>query len=162
MGRTGRLRDGRKSTVKALTNKQRQCIQGILDLKSAKEIARDLGTSRHAVEQHLKAVRKKFNTTDSFEAARRFAAQERASDSSYYDESDVQSNHVQQLQDHRLRNGHDRPSRMLRDSVFETRGAAYGHSSVKTIGLIILASVGLVATLALLVAIAEGVKLLTS
>jgi len=150
------------STTTQLTEKQRACIRGVLDLKSAKEIARDLGLSHHSVEKHLKAVRKKLGARDTAEAARIFAAQERGTESPYYRLSDVQAVRSNALRPERPGHDYDDIHRLSRDPAFETRGAAYGHGSLKTIGLIILASLAMVAVLALLVAIAEGVKLLTS
>jgi len=134
----------------------------VLELKSAKEIGRDLGLSHHSVEKHLKAVRRKLGARDTTEAARIFAARERGTESPYYRLSDVPFPEPGQLQQEPLQNELAGNGRVLRDSAFEPRGAAYGHSSLKTIGLIILASLAMVAVLALLVAIAEGVKLLTS
>ena len=37
-----------------LSPRQEACLRGVLELKSAKEIARDLGISPHAVEKHLR------------------------------------------------------------------------------------------------------------
>ncbi len=153
---------GEGITAKELTAKQRECIQGILDLKAPKEIARELRVSHHTVEQHLKAVRRKLGARDTLEAARIFARQRNHTESPYYRLSDVQSGSDRPLNREWPGNDYDGIDRLHRDPVFETRGAAYGHSSLKTVGLIILASVALVAILALLVAIAEGVKLLTS
>ncbi len=66
-----------RSSKGELTERQRQCLEGILNLKSGKEIARELGISAHAVEKHLRASRDKLGATSSADAARLFAAQGR-------------------------------------------------------------------------------------
>jgi DNA-binding CsgD family transcriptional regulator len=55
-----------------LSRRQEECLRGVLELKSAKEIARDLGISPDAVEKHLKATRTKLGVRSSAEAARLF------------------------------------------------------------------------------------------
>jgi DNA-binding CsgD family transcriptional regulator len=56
-----------------LSPRQEECLRGVLELKSAKQIARDLGISPHAVEKHLRLCREKFGVTTTAEAARKFA-----------------------------------------------------------------------------------------
>lgn len=63
-----------------LSPRQEECLRGILELKSAKEIAHDLGISPHAVEKHLRVSREKFGASTSAEAARLFASQRQGSD----------------------------------------------------------------------------------
>jgi DNA-binding CsgD family transcriptional regulator len=58
-----------------LTARQQECLRGVLQLKSAKEIARGLGISPHVVEKHLKACRDKFEVASTAEAARIFSAE---------------------------------------------------------------------------------------
>ena len=58
-----------------LSPRQNECLHGVLELKSAKEIARELGISPHAVEKHLKVAREKFGVASSAEAARMLAFQ---------------------------------------------------------------------------------------
>ena len=53
-----------------LSPRQQECLRGVLQLKSAKAIARDLGISPHAVEKHLRVSREKYGVTSSAEAAR--------------------------------------------------------------------------------------------
>jgi hypothetical protein len=48
----------------------------VLQLRSGKEIARELGISPHAVEKHLRICREKYGVATSAEAARLFALQE--------------------------------------------------------------------------------------
>ena len=48
-----------RTNVPQLTERQRDCLQGYLQRKTAKEIGRELGIGHHGVEQHLKAARKK-------------------------------------------------------------------------------------------------------
>jgi DNA-binding CsgD family transcriptional regulator len=67
-------------SAKGLSPRQEQCLRGVLDLKSAKEIARDLGISPHAVEKHLRSAREKFGVSSSAEAARILALHSKGSD----------------------------------------------------------------------------------
>ena len=53
-----------------LTERQQQCLEGYLARKTAKQIGRELGITHHAVEQHLKAARRKLGVADTAEAAR--------------------------------------------------------------------------------------------
>jgi DNA-binding CsgD family transcriptional regulator len=53
-----------------LTEREKVCLRQWLQHKSAKEIARDLGISNHAVEKRLKMARTKLGATSSLEAAR--------------------------------------------------------------------------------------------
>jgi len=50
-----------------LSPRQEECLRGVLELKSAKEIARDLGISPHAVEKHLRVSREKYGVATSAE-----------------------------------------------------------------------------------------------
>lgn len=70
-----------------LSPRQAECLRGVIDLKSAKEIARDLGISPHAVEKHLRSCREKFRVATSAEAARLFARHNRGSEFPYYQAS---------------------------------------------------------------------------
>lgn len=59
-----------------LSPRQKECLRGVLQLRSGKEIARELGISPHAVEKHLRICREKYGVATSAEAARLFALQE--------------------------------------------------------------------------------------
>ena len=56
-----------------LTQAERECLQGILDRKTAKEMGRDLQISHHAVEKRLKRARQKLGVQSSLAAARLYA-----------------------------------------------------------------------------------------
>lgn len=56
-----------------LTEREKDCLQGVLDRKTAKEMALELGISHHAVEKRLKRARQKLKAHTSIEAARIFA-----------------------------------------------------------------------------------------
>lgn len=62
-----------QSGNQALSRRQAECLRGVLDLKSAKQIGRELGISPHAVEKHLRICREKFGVASTAEAARLFA-----------------------------------------------------------------------------------------
>lgn len=72
-----------------LSPRQQECLRGVLELKSAKAIARDLGISPHAVEKHLRVAREKFGVASSVEAARLFALQAKGSEFPHSDDSDL-------------------------------------------------------------------------
>ena len=72
----------------SLSPRQAQCLRGVLDLKSAKLIGRELGISPHAVEKHLRICRQKFGVATTAEAARLFARAE-GSEFSYSAKSDL-------------------------------------------------------------------------
>src|SRR5947208_6122264 len=59
-----------------LTERQRQCLRGVLELKTAKEIGREMGLSHHMVEMHLMRARHALGARDTREAARIFASLE--------------------------------------------------------------------------------------
>lgn len=66
-----------------LSRRQAECLRGVLDLKSAKQIGRELGISPHAVEKHLRVCREKFGVASTAEAARLFARGAAGSESPY-------------------------------------------------------------------------------
>lgn len=72
-----------------LSPRQEECLRGVLQLKSAKEIARDLGISPHAVEKHLRLCREKIGVASSAEAARQFARADRGSENPHSEHSDL-------------------------------------------------------------------------
>ncbi|WP_260484283.1 EF-hand domain-containing protein [Sphingomicrobium flavum] len=60
--------------IDRLTDNERQCLERVLDHQTAKEMARDLGISHHAVEKRLKRAREKLGAATSLEAARIYGA----------------------------------------------------------------------------------------
>ena len=58
------------SQIDRLTDKQLEAVRGVAELKSAKEIARELDVSSHAIEARLKHVRAILGVDTSAEAAR--------------------------------------------------------------------------------------------
>jgi len=144
-----------------LTERQQQCLWGVLGHRTAKEIGRELGISHHAVEQHLKAARRKLGTSSTLEAARVFASSD-AMVGPYYDLSDVHEYRSQDLATNGRTVRHEVDNPTLHDSAGERSGFVYGFSAVQTLGAILLTGLGLVAILALMIAVAQGVKTLTS
>lgn len=59
---------------RSITAKQHQVMERVLDLKTSKEIARDLGISPSTVDQRINAVRDKLSAPDRASAARAYAA----------------------------------------------------------------------------------------
>lgn len=140
-----------------LTERQRQCLEGYLARKTAKQIGRELGITHHAVEQHLKAARRKFGTADTLEAARRYAAGAYATAEPYYAAPEVPAGVAdepcsdQPMQEH-LR---------LRDIATEEPGVIQALSARQTLAAIGLSGLGMIAILSLIVAVANGVAQLT-
>ncbi|KEO98729.1 hypothetical protein EH32_06380 [Erythrobacter litoralis] len=65
-----------RNSTGRLTDREKDCLRLWLDHKTAKEIARELGISHHAVEKRLKSARTKLNVLSSREAARMLAEAE--------------------------------------------------------------------------------------
>jgi DNA-binding CsgD family transcriptional regulator len=63
-------------SIEQLTPRQRDCLRGVADYKSYKQIARDLGISDSMVEKHLRIAREKLGVGSTAEAARAFLAAE--------------------------------------------------------------------------------------
>lgn len=147
-----------------LTERQRQCLHGVLDRKTAKLIGRDLGITHHAVEQHLKAARRKLGASDTLEAARLYASS-LATVEPYYGSSELSLPGELNLD-----RGCSEPARehqfekplLLRDIATEGKGLAFELTVGQTLAVIALVSLGLAAILALLIAVAQGVDALTS
>ncbi|HMJ93089.1 MAG TPA: helix-turn-helix transcriptional regulator [Allosphingosinicella sp.] len=59
-----------------MTEGQRDCLRMVLQHKSSKEIARDLGISPHTVDQRLKQAMRHLGASSRVEAAKRLAALE--------------------------------------------------------------------------------------
>ncbi|NQX95949.1 MAG: helix-turn-helix transcriptional regulator, partial [Erythrobacter sp.] len=57
----------------SLTPRESDCLRLVLDHRTAKEMAIEIGISHHAVEKRLKRAREKLGATSSLEAARWFA-----------------------------------------------------------------------------------------
>jgi len=77
-----------------LSPRQQDCLRGVLQLKSAKEIARDLGISQHAVEKHLKICREKYGVLTTAEAARIFSLQGQGGERPQCGSSDLAPRHA--------------------------------------------------------------------
>ncbi|MDO7843601.1 helix-turn-helix domain-containing protein [Sphingomonas immobilis] len=59
--------------IDSLTERQRECLRGVLALESAKETAKRLGLSEYTVKEHLGEARNRLGCATSAEAARAFA-----------------------------------------------------------------------------------------
>jgi DNA-binding CsgD family transcriptional regulator len=135
--------------VFTLTERQQQCLEGYLARKTAKQIGRELGITHHAVEQHLKAARRKLGVTDTAEAARLYG-QANTTVQPYYAAPELPDPASTPLQE-----GHpERSIASLRDVASEDHGKVYAFGPGQVLAAIGLCSVGLIIILALLVAIA--------
>ena len=136
-----------------LTERQRQCLEGFLTRKTAKEIGRELGITHHAVEQHLKAARRKFGASDTIEAARRYAAGTYATVEPYYGTSEVSDSATVTQCNPQPRRGISR----LRDIATEEPGIIQPMSAKATLTAIGLSGIVMITILTLIVAVANGV-----
>ena len=136
-----------------LTERQRQCLEGFLARKTAKQIGRELGITHHAVEQHLKAARKKFGATDTLGAARRYAASAYTTAEPYYAASEVSDSAAITQCGEQPRTGLFR----LRDIATEEPGIIQALSTRQTLAAIGLSGLVMITILTLIVAVANGV-----
>ena len=136
-----------------LTDRQRQCLEGFLTRKTAKQIGRELGITHHAVEQHLKAARKKFGATDTLGAARRYAASAYTTAEPYYAASEVSDSAAITQCGEQPRTGLFR----LRDIATEEPGIIQALSTRQTLAAIGLSGIVMITILTLIVAVANGV-----
>jgi DNA-binding CsgD family transcriptional regulator len=134
---------------KTLSPRQAECLTGVLQLKSAKQIGRDLGISPHAVEKHLKASRLKFGVGTSADAARLFARSHEGGEFPQCHFSEVATAEVQ---------GHPKA---VFDLLGDDQGASLPSQSLtprQTLLTIFAVSFGSIVGLLLLVACAEGIR----
>lgn len=125
--------------------------------RTAKQIGRELGITHHAVEQHLKAARKKLGATDTLEAARRYAAGAHATVEPYYALPEVPDSTPHEPV---RRQPRQEPLR-LRDIATEEPGNIQSLSARQTLAAIGLSGLGMITILSLIVAVANGVAQLT-
>ncbi|HEX5258593.1 MAG TPA: helix-turn-helix transcriptional regulator [Sphingomicrobium sp.] len=144
-----------------LSPRQEQCLRGVLELKSAKEIARDLGISPGSVEKHLRISREKLGATTSAEAARIFAALEGGKDFPHGGFSDLPS----------WRNAPHQRAVLERFGHVGSGGLGDSHGALsldqplsprQTLLTIAAVSFGSIVGLLLLVACAEGIRALVT
>ena len=139
--------------VPHLTERQRQCLEGYLARKTAKQIGRELGITHHAVEQHLKAARKKLGAADTLEAARRYAASAYTTVEPYYAASEVPAAET-------VDPCHAQPRQsvfLLRDVATDAPGLIQAFSARQTLIAIGICGVAIIIVLSLIVAVANGV-----
>jgi DNA-binding CsgD family transcriptional regulator len=84
-----RVKGEERTSGPRLSGRQQECLRGVLQLKSAKEIARDLGVSQHAVEKYLRICRDKYGVSSTAEAARIFSRQQEGGETPHYGSSDL-------------------------------------------------------------------------
>jgi DNA-binding CsgD family transcriptional regulator len=139
--------------VPHLTERQRQCLLGFLARKTAKQIGRELGITHHAVEQHLKAARKKLGAADTLEAARRYTASAYATVEPYYAAPEVPAAIA-------MEPCHPQPRQsafLLRDVAMDAPGSIQNLSAKQTLIAISICGLAMVVILSLIIAVANGV-----
>ena len=139
--------------VPHLTERQRQCLEGFLARKTAKQMGRELGISHHAVEQHLKAARKKLGAANTLEAARRYAASVLTTVKPYYDPSEVPA----AIAEDPCREEPRQSTYLLRDVATDAPGLIQTLSARQTLYAIGICGVVVIVILSLIVAVADGV-----
>ena len=144
-----------------LSPRQEECLRGVLELKSAKEIARDLGISPHAVEKHLRVSREKYGVATSAEAARMFAFGQQGSEIPPSHPSDLPR--AAFLEHQRLAlEPRAVPSTAWPEGEHRASFADQPLRPRQTLLIIFAISFGSIVGLALLIAVAEGVRRLVS
>jgi DNA-binding CsgD family transcriptional regulator len=63
--------------IDSLTERQKECLRGVLALESAKQTAKRLGVSEYTVKEHLAEARSRLSVATSADAAKAFAAFDR-------------------------------------------------------------------------------------
>ena len=144
-----------------LSERQRQCLRGVLELKTAKQIAREIGISHHMVEHHLKGARDELGARGTRDAARMFASLN-DSEEPHCGFSELSEADGLQLDLAGRIPEHDSSAFTLRDSAGESKGIVYEFSWIQTVLAILGVGLGLVTTLALLLAVAQGFAILAS
>ena len=135
---------------------------GVLNLKSAKEIARDLGISAHAVEKHLRVARQKLGVSTSAEGARIYASRTGGSVFPHSQSSDLAA---PRLYEGEWRSVPDRAVRPNFASLEDDNGALLPDRPLaprQTLLTIFAVSIGSIIGLLLLVACAQGIRALVS
>jgi DNA-binding CsgD family transcriptional regulator len=141
-----------RSNVPELTSRQRKCLEGYYARKTAKQIGRELGISHHAVEQHMKAARRKLGARDTAEAARLYFGVSDTTMGPYYEWSEVSSG------DHEpsLKQQPESGAYLLRDIVTDGPGSLQTLTPKQTLIAIGLCGMGMITILSLIVAVANG------
>jgi DNA-binding CsgD family transcriptional regulator len=143
-----------RTNVPQLTERQRECLQGFLERKTAKEIGRELGIGHHGVEQHLKAARKKLGATTTAEAARLYFGSGDTTGEPYYAPSELSAaapreSCVSKPEAERL---------LLRDIATDGPRLVQTLSAGQTLMAIGLTGIGMITILSLIIAVADGVS----
>ena len=140
-----------------LTERQRDCLQGFRERKTAKEIGRELGIGHHGVEQHLKAARKKLGAKSTAEAARLYFGSGDTTDEPYYAPPELSNGPVRKPCLSRPEAGR----LLLRDIATDGPRMVQTLSAGQTLMAIGLSGLGMITILSLIIAVADGVKQLT-
>ena len=143
--------------VPQLTERQRQCLEGFLARKTAKEIGRELGITHHAVEQHLKAARKKLDAADTLEAARHYATSVLTTAEPYYGAAEVPAAAATDQCDAQPRQS----AFQLRDVATDPPGLLQSLSARQTLIAVGICGAVMIIILSLIVAVADGIAQLT-
>lgn len=146
-------RFGVRLNLPELTERQRQCLKGFLERKTAKEIGRDLGIGHHGVEQHLKLARKKLGAKSTAEAARLYFRQSDTTDEPYYASSELSAD----LPGETCLSEPESARLLLRDIVTDEPRIVQTLSAGQTLMAIGLTGIGVITILTLIVAVANGV-----
>jgi DNA-binding CsgD family transcriptional regulator len=143
-----------RTNVPQLTERQRDCLQGYLQRKTAKEIGRELGIGHHGVEQHLKAARKKLGAKSTAEAARLYFGSGDTTSEPYYAPSELSGEAPRES----CVSNREAGRLLLRDIATDRPQMVQTLSAGQTLMAIGLSGVGMITILSLIVAVADGVS----
>jgi DNA-binding CsgD family transcriptional regulator len=141
-----------RTNVPQLTERQRECLQGFLERKTAKEIGRELGIGHHGVEQHLKAARKKLGAKSTAEAVRIYFGSADTRGEPYYAPSELSRGPVREPSV----SNPEAERLLLRDIATDGARIVQTFSAGQTLMAIGLSGVVLITILSLIVAVADG------
>lgn len=142
-----------------LSKRQEDCLRGVLELKSAKQIARDLGISPGGVEKHLKSCRQKLGVSTTANAARLFFREPHGRETPRWGFSDLVGD---EQSEHQKRVPEQQRPRVAAEDVTGAQSTDRPLSAGQTLLAIAAVSFLSIVGLLLLVACADGIRSLVS
>ncbi|HZG34107.1 MAG TPA: helix-turn-helix transcriptional regulator [Sphingopyxis sp.] len=134
-----------------LTDKQRACLDLLLERKTSKEIARLLGISKHTVDQRIRTARAALHANDRDDTAIRYARLKQIYDRIAYDTVDIpplatiMPSGIADGGPANVLNLHDRSEKTESRGVLPLSGKIWRHDHGSTTRLLIIGA-GLLAT----------------
>lgn len=141
--------------LESITERQREVLDRVVEHRTSKEIARELGISPNTVDQRINAVRRRLGASDRAEVARLYAELIRVCGKTTYGSSVVEKLAIGELGD--PRDAEIKPVFFLSDSVAEPRSgwesvgelviprAGYAEGKLWRLGMIVAIALGVLA-----------------